>query len=69
MKKNMSKADAIIRIIVATVILILWYSGIIGGTILIVLGVVAAIFMITGFINFCPLYGVLGIGTRAKSAK
>ncbi|MEQ8241544.1 MAG: DUF2892 domain-containing protein [Cyclobacteriaceae bacterium] len=69
MKKNMSKADAIIRIIVATVILILWYSGAISGTILIVLAVVAAIFMITGFINFCPLYGVLGIRTRPKSVE
>lgn len=67
MKKNMSKTDGIIRIIVAITIAILWYLGIIGGTLLIVLSVVAAIFIVTGFINFCPLYAVFRIRTRSKS--
>ncbi|MEP1096309.1 MAG: DUF2892 domain-containing protein [Cyclobacteriaceae bacterium] len=66
MKKNMSKTDGIIRIIVALAILALWYTGAIGGALLVVLGIVAAIFIITGFLNFCPLYSVFRIRTRAK---
>ena len=66
MVKNMSKTDGIIRIIVALAIAGLWYAEIISGTLLIILGVVAAIFVITGFINFCPLYAAFGLRTRAK---
>ncbi|GAB5524419.1 MAG: DUF2892 domain-containing protein [Roseivirga sp.] len=66
MVKNMSKADGIVRIIVALTIAGLWYAEVISGTLLIVLGVVAAIFIVTGFINFCPLYAAFGIRTRAK---
>jgi len=46
----------------------LWYTGIVEGILLIVLGIVGAIFIVTGFINFCPLYAALGIRTRAKSS-
>lgn len=64
MTKNMSKTDGIIRIVVALAIAGLWYTGAVGGTLLTVLSVVAVIFIITGFINFCPLYSVLRIRTR-----
>lgn len=63
----MSKTDGIIRIIVALAIAVLWYAGIVSGVLLTILGIVAVIFIITGFINFCPLYTVLGIRTRRKS--
>ncbi len=64
MKKNMSKSDGVIRLIVAIAILALWYFGVIGGLLLTILSIVAVIFVITGFINFCPLYAVLGIRTK-----
>ncbi len=64
MTKNMSKTDGVIRIIVALAIVALWYFQIITGTLLIVLGIVAAIFILTGFINYCPLYSVFRIRTR-----
>lgn len=64
MKKNMSKTDASIRLVVALVIIALWYFNVISGLLLTILGVVAAIFIVTGFINFCPLYSVLGLRTR-----
>ena len=67
MTKNMSKTDGIVRIIVALAIAMLWYTGVVSGVLLIVLGAVAAIFIITGFINFCPLYAALKIRTRPKS--
>jgi len=62
----MSKTDSIIRIIVAVGIAALWYGNVISGTLLLILGIVAGIFIITGFINFCPLYSVFGIRTKSK---
>lgn len=62
----MSKTDGVIRIVVALTIVALWYFQIITGTLLSVLGVAAAIFIVTGFINFCPLYALFRIGTRKK---
>ena len=67
MTKNMSKTDGIIRIIVALAIVALWYTGIISGLLLTILGIVAVIFLLTGFINFCPLYAVFKIRTRKSS--
>lgn len=64
MKKNMSKADGIIRIIVALAIIGLWYFQVISGTLLLILGIVAVIFIATGFLNFCPLYAAFRIRTR-----
>ena len=66
MIKNMSRTDGIIRIIVALVIVALWYTGMVGGTLLTILSAVAVIFIITGFLNFCPLYAALKIRTRRK---
>lgn len=63
----MSRADGIIRIAVALIILSLWYFGVISGLVLILLGIVAVIFIATGFVNFCPLYAAFGWRTRAKS--
>jgi hypothetical protein len=69
MKKNMGKADQLIRIILAAIIAILYFTNIISGTLGIVLLIVAAIFALTGFVSFCPLYAVFGINTCAIKSK
>jgi hypothetical protein len=66
MKKNMGTADKIIRIIIAAAIAGLYFGHIISGTVAIVLLVLAAIFILTSFISFCPLYAPLGISTCKK---
>ncbi len=63
MKKNMANADRIIRFIIAAVVAYLYFSGTLTGTLGIVLLVVAAIFLLTSFISFCPLYAIFGIST------
>jgi fatty acid desaturase len=63
MKRNMANADRIIRFIIAAVVAYLYFSGTITGTLGIVLLVVAAIFLLTSFISFCPLYAIFGIST------
>ena len=67
MKKNMGSTDKIIRIIIALVIGVLYYTGTISGTTALVLGAFAIIFLITSLISFCPLYVLFGISTCKKS--
>jgi hypothetical protein len=63
MKKNIGSTDKIIRMLVAALIGILLITNVISGTVGIVLVVVAAILLLTSFINFCPLYAIFGIKT------
>ena len=66
MKKNMGSADRIIRIVIAIVITLLFLNHTITGTLGIVLLVLAGIFVITSFIQTCPLYLPFGISTLRK---
>ncbi|GGP03867.1 hypothetical protein GCM10010992_13910 [Cloacibacterium rupense] len=63
MKANMGGIDKIIRIIIAVVIGYLYYSGSITGTLSVVLLAIAAVFLLTSIISFCPLYTLFGINT------
>jgi len=66
MKKNMGTADRIIRLILAVIIGILYFTDQITGTAAIVLGIIAIIFLLTSIISFCPLYMPLKISTRKE---
>lgn len=66
MKKNMGNADRIIRVLVAVVIAVLYFTKQINGTLGIILLAVGAIFLLTSFIGFCPLYAPFGINTCKK---
>lgn len=66
MKKNMGTIDKVIRLIAAAIILILYFTGSISGTLGIILLILAIIFAITSFISFCPLYKPFGINTCKK---
>ncbi len=68
MKKNMSSTDSIIRILIAALITVLFFTKIITGTFAIVMIIVAAIFLATSVIGFCPLYALIGVKTcKTKS--
>lgn len=69
MKKNMGTADRMIRLIVALVIVVLLVTQILTGTLALILGILAAVFLLTSAIGFCPLYVLLGISTRGKKDK
>lgn len=63
MKKNMGTADRVIRFLVAALIAGLYFTNVITGTLGIVLLVVAAVFLLTSFISFCPLYTLVGFSS------
>lgn len=66
MKPNMGTADRIIRILVAAVVAILYFTGTVSGTLGIVLLVLAGVFVATSVVSFCPLYAPFGISTCPK---
>jgi hypothetical protein len=69
MKKNMGSADRIIRLILAAVMVGLYFGGIVSGTIGIVLLVLAGVFVLTSFVSFCPLYTIFGLSTCPVKTK
>lgn len=69
MKKNMGTTDRLIRLGIAAVIAVLYFTGTIPGVWATVLLVVAGIFVLTSFVSFCPLYAPFGIRTcKVKEA-
>ena len=66
MKKNMGTTDIVIRLIIAVVIAVLFFSKVIPGILGIILMVLAGIFVLTSLIGFCPLYLPFKITTRKK---
>ncbi len=66
MKQNMGQTDKIIRVLVALVIAALWYFNVISGTVAMILGAVAVIFVLTSLVGVCPLYLPFGLSTLRK---
>lgn len=60
MKKNVGNADKIIRIVLGLAVIVLgfifqsWW------------GLVGIVLLLTGLINFCPIYYVIGASTKPK---
>jgi hypothetical protein len=69
MKKNMGTTDKLIRIVLAVIVAILYFTNTISGTLAIVLGALAVIFVLTSLISFCPLYAPFGINTCSNKTK
>jgi hypothetical protein len=63
MKKNIGTIDKVIRLLIAAVVVILYFTHVITGTLGIILLVVAGVFVLTTLINFCPIWAILGINT------
>ena len=69
MKKNMGSTDKIVRVLVAVVAALLIYFEVVSGTLAYILIAVAAIFVLTSVISFCPLYSLVGMNTcKVKKA-
>jgi hypothetical protein len=69
MKKNMGTADKVVRILIALVIISLYFANVISGTPAIALLVLSGIFILTSSVSFCSLYYPFGISTNKKKAQ
>ena len=59
----MGAADRIIRILLAAVFAVLYFTGTVTGTFGIILLVLGGVFLLTSLISFCPLYTLVGLNT------
>ncbi len=64
MTRNMGGADRLIRLLIALTVAVLYFTGTIGGTLAIVLGLVAVAFVFTSLVGWCPTYLPFGLSTR-----
>ncbi|HTH57587.1 MAG TPA: DUF2892 domain-containing protein [Cyclobacteriaceae bacterium] len=67
MKTNMGNIDRLIRILIAAVVVGLYYQGKISGIYATVGLIISVIFVITSFISFCPLYFSFRINTKKRA--
>jgi hypothetical protein len=63
MKTNVGNLDKIVRIALAVVFAILYFTATVTGTLGIVLLVLGAVFLFTALMGSCPLYSIFGIST------
>ena len=68
MKKNLGSIDRVIRMIIAVIIAVLYFTGTVTGLMGVVLLLVAAILVATSTISFCPLYWPFRISTLREKA-
>jgi hypothetical protein len=66
MKKNMGTIDKLIRILVAVVFAVLYFTHVVSGTLGIILLALAGIFVLTSLLSICPLYLPFGLRTTKK---
>ena len=66
MKANIGSFDKVIRIILAIIFAVLYFTKLVDGTVGIVLLVLSGILLLTSMFSFCPLYTLLGLKTTSK---
>jgi hypothetical protein len=66
MKKNIGTVDKVIRILIAVVVAVLFFTNVISSTLAVVLLILSGILIVTSFVSFCPLYYPFGLSTRKK---
>jgi hypothetical protein len=66
MKKNMGTLDRGLRLVAALVLVALYFTNTISGTVGYISLVVAPVFALTSVVSFCPAYTLLGMNTCKK---
>lgn len=64
--KNMGTTDRVVRAIFALTVAVLYFTGTIGGTLALVLGILAVIFFLTSLVSVCPLYMPFKLSTNKE---
>lgn len=65
---NVGSADRLLRVIIGAVLIALPLLGLVStaaSTAGIVMMVVGAVLVVTGFVSFCPLYRIISASTRS----
>lgn len=67
MKKNMGRNDRLLRVLIVSVIVVLYLTDVVGGTLGTVLLALSGVSLLTALLGFCPLYLPFGFSTCRKS--
>ena len=62
----MGTVDKVIRVLVAVIIVVLYFTHVVSGTLAVILLILAGVFVVTSLLGFCPLYLPFGLSTRKK---
>jgi hypothetical protein len=68
MKKNIGSADKIVRLLLAVVGLVVYFTGTVTGIWGLVILIVGVILGLTALINFCPIWAAVGVNTSSKTS-
>lgn len=63
MKKNMGSTDRIVRLVIAAIVALLYFTETVSGTLGLVLLILAGVFVLTSLVSICPLYSIFGVST------
>ena len=66
MKKNVGLVDRVIRTLLAVLVGVLYFTNVIGGTLALILAVLALIFLLTSLVSWCPIWQLFGISSAPK---
>ena len=69
MKANMAILDRIVRAVLVALVAVLYFTHQLSPVASIVLGILAVVFLLTSIVGTCPLYMLLGLSTKRKTAK
>jgi hypothetical protein len=69
MKKNMGAVDRVIRTVIAIALVALIATGRIAETWAVVADIVAAAFLLTSAVGFCPAYWPFNISSRSQKSQ
>lgn len=69
MKKNIGTTDKVVRLVVAAIILLLYFTNVVSGAMALVILILAIILAGTSLIGVCPLYMPFGISTLRKKSE
>jgi multisubunit Na+/H+ antiporter MnhG subunit len=68
MKSNIGTTDKTIRVILAVLAAVLYFTGLVKGVLGIIILIIAVLLLLTSLISFCPLYFPFGWNTGGKKA-
>lgn len=66
MKANLGLIDKVVRVAIAVLVTVLFFTEIISGIMVFISLIVAVVLLITSSMSYCPVYGVCGINTKKK---
>ncbi len=59
----MGSTDRIVRLVIAAIVALLYFTETVSGTLGLVLLILAGVFVLTSLVSICPLYSIFGVST------